>query len=116
MGASIAVGDWQLSRFKAQPGNTGAVCDRGLWRYTRHPNYFGEAVLWWGLSGFALATPGAAWTLVAPVLMTVLLLRVSGVSLLEHDLRQTKPGYASYLSRTSAFVPWFPKPSNHGSA
>jgi steroid 5-alpha reductase family enzyme len=111
-----AVGDWQLSRFKAQPGNAGAVCDRGLWRYTRHPNYFGEAVLWWGLSCFALGTPGAAWTLVAPVLMTVLLLRVSGVSLLEHDLRQTKPGYAMYVSRTSAFVPWFPKQSNHGSA
>ena len=104
------LGDWQLSRFKSDPANRGEVCSHGLWRYTRHPNYFGEAVLWWGLGCFALATPGASWTLIGPALLTVLLLRVSGVSLLEQDLRQRKAGYAAYVDRTSAFVPWFPKP------
>ena len=104
------VGDWQLSRFKSDPTNQGEVCSLGLWRYTRHPNYFGEAVLWWGLACFALATPGAGWTFIGPTLLTALLLKVSGVSLLERDLRQRKPGYAAYVARTSAFVPWFPKP------
>lgn len=104
-----AVGDWQLARFKADSANTGHVCDRGLWRYTRHPNYFGEALLWWGLWCFALATPGAGWTVIAPVLITLLLLNVSGVSLIEQELRHTKTGYQAYVARTSAFVPWFPR-------
>ena len=104
------VGDWQLARFKSDPANTGDVCDRGLWRYTRHPNYFGEAVLWWGLACFALATPGAAWTLIGPVLITVLLVNVSGVSLIERELTHTKAGYQTYVAKTSAFIPWFPKP------
>ena len=104
------IGDWQLARFKSDPTNRGQVCRLGLWRFTRHPNYFGEAVLWWGLACFALATPGASWTLIGPTLLTVLLLKVSGVSLLEQDLRQRKAGYWEYVARTSAFVPWFPKP------
>ena len=104
-----AVGDWQLSRFKDDPANRGKVMDRGLWRYTRHPNYFGDATLWWGLACFALATPGAAWTLFSPVLMTFLLLKVSGVALLEKGLGSTKPGYEEYVRRTSAFLPWPPK-------
>ncbi len=104
-----AVGDHQLARFKADPAHRGKVCDRGLWRYTRHPNYFGDATLWWGLAAFALATPGSVWTLVSPALMTFLLLRVSGVTLLERGLRETKPGYADYVRRTSAFFPWPPQ-------
>lgn len=104
-----AVGDFQLARFKADPANRGKVMDRGLWRYTRHPNYFGDAALWWGLACFALATPGSAWALFSPVLMTFLLLKVSGVALLEKGLGSTKPGYGEYVRRTSAFVPWPPK-------
>ena len=104
-----AVGDFQLARFKADPANRGKVMDRGLWRYTRHPNYFGDAALWWGLTCFALATPGSAWVLFSPVLMTFLLLKVSGVALLEKGLGSTKPRYDEYVRRTSAFVPWPPK-------
>jgi steroid 5-alpha reductase family enzyme len=104
-----AVGDFQLARFKADPANRGKVMDRGLWRYTRHPNYFGDAALWWGLTCFALATPGSAWVLFSPVLMTFLLLKVSGVALLEKGLDRTKPGYEEYVRRTSAFLPRPPK-------
>lgn len=103
-----AVGDWQLARFKADPANRGRVMDRGLWRYTRHPNYFGDAVVWWGLFCFALAT-GHAWTIVGPVVMTWLLTRLSGVPLLEKKLAKTRPGYAEYVARTSSFVPWPPR-------
>lgn len=104
-----AVGDLQLARFKSDPANRGRVMDRGLWRYTRHPNYFGDAALWWGLTCFALATAGSAWVLFSPVLMTFLLLKVSGVALLEKGLGSTKPGYDEYVRRTSAFLPWPPK-------
>lgn len=103
-----AIGDWQLARFKADPGNRGQVCDRGLWRYTRHPNYFGEAVLWWGLWCVAGAGSGAPWTVVGPLLLTWLLLRVSGVTLLEANLLQEKPAYRDYVARTSAFLPMPP--------
>jgi len=104
-----AVGDWQLARFKADPANKGEVMDRGLWRYTRHPNYFGNACLWWGLFVIACANPVGLWTVYAPVAMTWLLLRVSGVSLLERSLKKTKPKYAEYVRRTSAFFPLPPK-------
>lgn len=104
-----AVGDHQLARFRADPRNAGRVLDRGLWRYTRHPNYFGDALLWWGLGCFALATPGGAWTLVGPALMTLLIVRVSGVALLERGLRESRPEYAAYVRRTSAFIPWRPR-------
>lgn len=103
-----AIGDWQLARFKATPSSTGQVMDRGLWAWTRHPNYFGDAVVWWGFFLLALAT-GAAWTIVSPLLMTWLLLRLSGVPLLERKLRKTRPAYADYVARTSAFVPWPPR-------
>ena len=104
-----AVGDHQLRRFKSVPANGGKVLDAGLWRYTRHPNYFGDAVLWWGVYLGAVAVPGGWMTVASPVLMTFLLLRVSGVTLLERSLALSKPGYEDYVSRTSAFVPWFPR-------
>jgi len=106
-----AVGDWQLARFKADPASRGQVMDRGLWRYTRHPNYFGDCCVWWGLTAIALATPAGIWTLPAPLLMSFLLLRVSGVPLLERGLAKRRPGYADYVARTSAFFPWPPKRS-----
>jgi steroid 5-alpha reductase family enzyme len=101
------IGDLQLARFKADPANKGLVMDRGLWRYTRHPNYFGDAVVWWGLYCFALAT-GHPLTMVGPLVMTYLLTRLSGVPLLEKKLARTRPGYAEYVARTSSFVPWPP--------
>ncbi|MEO6027023.1 MAG: DUF1295 domain-containing protein [Candidatus Binatia bacterium] len=104
------VGDLQLARFKADPANKGTVMDRGLWYYTRHPNYFGDAVVWWGLFCFALTTPGHAWTAIGPVVMTYLLTRLSGVPLLEKKLAKTRPAYADYIARTSSFVPWPPRP------
>jgi steroid 5-alpha reductase family enzyme len=101
--------DWQLARFKADPRHAGEVMDRGLWRYTRHPNYFGDFLVWWGFYAIALATPGGAWTIVGPIVMSVLLMRVSGVPLLERSLRRRRPGYAAYAARTSAFFPWPPR-------
>lgn len=100
--------DWQLARFKADPQNRGRVMDRGLWRYTRHPNYFGECCVWWGFWLIAVAA-GGAWTVFAPVLMTFLLLRVSGVSLLEKDIAERRPGYREYVRRTNAFIPGPPR-------
>ncbi len=105
-----AVADQQLARFKADPGSRGRVLDRGLWRYSRHPNYFGEACVWWGFWLIALAA-GAWWSLPAPLLMTFLLLRVSGVVLLEKDIAERRPAYRDYIARTSAFVPM---PPRHG--
>jgi steroid 5-alpha reductase family enzyme len=99
-----AVGDWQLTRFKADPANAGQVMDRGLWGLTRHPNYFGDFCVWWGFGLIALAA-GAWWSLVGPVIMSVLLLRVSGVTLLERDIGKRRPGYAEYIRRTNAFFP-----------
>ncbi len=105
-----AVGDRQLAQFKSRPENAGQVMDRGLWRYTRHPNYFGEACIWWGFYLFALAA-GGWWSLPAPVLMTWLLLRVSGVRLLEQDIGERRPGYRDYIRRTNAFIPGPPRPA-----
>ena len=102
------VGDWQLQRFQANPANAGQVLDRGLWRYTRHPNYFGDFCVWWGLYLIA-AAGGAWWTAFSPLLMSVLLLKVSGVTLLESTITTRRPEYASYQSRTSPFFPWPPK-------
>lgn len=106
------VGDWQLARFQRSEDSKGRVLDTGLWRYTRHPNYFGEALLWWGIYLMALSA-GAWWSVVAPLLMTVLLLRVSGVSLLEKDISERRPEYRDYISRTNAFIPGPPK-AGHG--
>jgi steroid 5-alpha reductase family enzyme len=103
-----SVGDFQLARFKAEPDNKGKVLRSGVWRYTRHPNYFGDSAQWWGFYLFALAA-GGYWTVYSPIIMTLLLLRVSGVALLERTLKEEKPGYKEYVETTSAFVPWFPK-------
>jgi steroid 5-alpha reductase family enzyme len=103
------VGDLQLSRFKADPANRGAVMDRGLWRYTRHPNYFGDFCVWWGFWLVALAAGAPWWAAVGPALMSVLLIRVSGVALLERSLARRREGYADYVARTSAFFPWPPR-------
>ena len=102
------IGDWQLARFKADPANRGLVMERGLWRYTRHPNYFGEFCVWWGFFLVALAAGGIA-TIVSPLLMSLLLLRVSGVALLEKDIGERRPAYREYIARTSAFFPARPK-------
>jgi steroid 5-alpha reductase family enzyme len=102
-----SMGDWQLKRFKSDPANKGKVLDRGVWRYTRHPNYFGDSTQWWAYYLVA-ASAGGWWTIFSPVLMTFLLLRVSGVKLLEKTL-DTRPGYKEYSERTSEFIPWFPK-------
>jgi steroid 5-alpha reductase family enzyme len=103
-----SAGDWQLARFRRGEGSGDAVLDTGLWRYTRHPNYFGEALLWWGIYLLAVGA-GAWWTVFAPLLMTYLLLRVSGVALLEKDISDRRPAYRKYVERTSAFVPWPPR-------
>jgi steroid 5-alpha reductase family enzyme len=103
-----AVGDFQLERFKANPTNKGKVMDKGLWKYTRHPNYFGDATVWWGHFLIAAATVNGLWTVFSPALMTFLLVRVSGVALLEKKQVKTKPGYAEYVRNTSAFIPWPP--------
>lgn len=103
-----AAGDFQLARFKGDPANRGKVLDQGVWRYTRHPNYFGDSAQWWAYYLMALAA-GGWWTVFGPIIMTILLLRVSGVMLLEKTLTTTKPGYTEYVESTSAFVPWFPR-------
>jgi len=107
-----SVGDWQLARFKRNPANQGRVMDRGLWRYTRHPNYFGDACVWWGLYLIA-AAGGAWWTILSPLAMTVLLLKVSGVTLLEKTITERRPEYAAYQARTNAFFPGLPRRASH---
>jgi len=104
-----SVGDVQLARFKAVASNEGRVLDTGLWRYTRHPNYFGDFCVWWGLFLVALAFGAPWWTAAGPVLMSVLLMRISGVALLERSLSRRKPGYEEYVRRTSAFFPRPPR-------
>jgi len=103
------VGDAQLARFRANPANAGRVMDRGVWRYTRHPNYFGDALAHWGLFVIALGSPRAGLAVLSPALMTFLLLRVSGVALLERSIGKRRPEYADYQRRTSAFVPRPPR-------
>jgi len=102
------VGDWQLARFKADPRNRGKVLDTGLWRFTRHPNYFGEFLIWWGYFLIALAA-GGWWTALSPLVMSFLLLKVSGVALLEKSIGQRRPEYADYVRRTNAFLPGPPR-------
>ena len=102
------VADAQLARFRRDPASAGRVLDHGLWRWSRHPNYFGEFCVWWGFYLLAVAG-GGAWTAFSPLLMTLLLLRVSGVTLLEKDIGERRPEYRDYVARTSAFFPWPPR-------
>ena len=106
-----AIGDWQLTRFKADPENAGKVMNVGLWRYTRHPNYFGDATLWWGYFIFAAGTSWGFATVFAPAIMTFMLVRVSGVALLERSIKERRPAYEEYIARTSSFIPLPPKRS-----
>ena len=102
------VGDYQLTAFKKHPENKGKLLTTGLWRYTRHPNYFGDAAVWWGFGCLAIAS-GAYWYSLGSLLMTYLIIKISGVAMLERSLTKIKPGYEEYVKRTSAFLPWFPK-------
>ncbi len=101
-----AGGDWQLARFKANLANRGKVLNTGLWHYTRHPNYFGDATVWWGFAIFSISA-GCYLPVLSSLLMTALIIKVSGVSLLEKSLKSDKPEYADYVQRTSSFLPWF---------
>lgn len=103
-----AVGDLQLSRFRKDPANKGKVLDSGLWRYTRHPNYFGNFTLWWGFYLVALSA-GGWWTIFSPLLMAFMLLKVSGVALLEKDISSRRPKYQRYIRNTNAFFPGLPR-------
>lgn len=102
------VGDWQLSQFKKNPANKGKVMTQGLWQYTRHPNYFGESMMWWAIWLFSLSTPVGLITIISPILITVMLLKVSGVTMLE-DHYKGNSDYDKYKKRTNAFIPWFPQ-------
>jgi len=106
-----SAGDYQLARFKAREDSSGRVLDTGLWRYTRHPNYFGEFCMWWAFYLFAVAA-GGWWSIVSPLLMTFLLLKVSGVAMLENTISDRRPKYAEYIHRTNAFFPG-PRRENH---
>ena len=103
-----AGGDYQLVKFKSNPANKGKVLNTGFWRYTRHPNYFGDACVWWGFALFSIAA-GSYWPVLSSVLMTLLLLKVSGVAMLERSLKSTKPEYTEYIRKTNAFLPWIPR-------
>lgn len=103
------IGDWQLTAFRADPANHGKVLDRGLWRYTRHPNYFGDTCVWWGLYLIAAETVSGRWSIFGPLLLTWLLLKFSGVPLTERRVRRSRPDYEAYIKRTSAFIPWLPR-------
>ena len=103
-----AVGDMQLQWFKSDPANRGRIMTRGLWKYTRHPNYFGEVLMWWGIYIIALGAPGGWITIIAPLTITLLLLKVSGVPMLEQGMAG-RPGWDDYARRTSPFLPWWPR-------
>jgi steroid 5-alpha reductase family enzyme len=104
-----AVGDAQLTRHRKDPAMAGKVLDTGLWRYTRHPNYFGDACVWWGLYLIAAETSVGLWALPGPVLLTWTLMKWSGVPTVERRLQKTRPDYAGYIATTSGFIPWPPK-------
>ena len=104
-----SVGDWQLARFKADPGHQGLIMDRGLWRYTRHPNYFGDACMWWGLFGISLGSWAGLATMFAPLMMTYILTRGTGQRLTDRRMAATRPQYAQYAARTSGFIPLPPR-------
>ena len=103
-----AVGDFQLTCFKSNFKNKGKVLNTGFWKYTRHPNYFGDSAVWWAYAIFSIAA-GSYWQIVGSIVMTFLILKISGVSLLEKTLKETKPHYRDYIEKTNSFFPWFPK-------
>ena len=103
-----AGGDFQMARFKGNPDNKGKVLNTGFWRYTRHPNYFGDSAQWWAYGLFSIAA-GSNWPVLGSILMTFLIIKISGVALLEKSLKDKKPEYREYIEKTSAFLPWFPK-------
>ena len=103
------VADYQLRAFLSDPANKGRVMDRGLWRYSRHPNYFGESLVWWGIFVIVLSVPWGILTVISPLLITYTLLRLTGVSLMEQTEFSDNPEYQAYIERTSAFIPWLPK-------
>jgi steroid 5-alpha reductase family enzyme len=109
-----SIADWQLARFRSVPANSGQVMDQGLWRYTRHPNYFGDCCVWWGFYIIAFAA-GGWWSILGPMLMSSLLLKVSGVALLEKDISKRRPAYRHYMLRTNAFFPGAPRHVAHES-
>lgn len=103
-----AGGDFQLARFKMNHNNKGKVLNTGFWRYTRHPNYFGDSAVWWSFALFSISA-GSYWTFIGSIGMTLLIIKVSGVALLEKSLNETKPQYHEYIQKTNSFFPWFPK-------
>ena len=104
-----SVGDWQMARFQGNPDNAGKVMDQGLWRYTRHPNYFGDACVWWGLFLIAAETTLGLFAIAGPILLTFLLVQWSGAALLERRLKRSRPEYEAYIRRTSSFIPMPPR-------
>lgn len=104
-----SIGDAQLSAFRKNPANKGKVLDTGLWRWTRHPNYFGDACVWWGLYAIAAETTPGLWSIAGPIFLTFTLTRWSGIGMTEKAISKSRPGYAEYVARTSAFIPWPPK-------
>lgn len=107
-----AVGDFQMRRFKQDPANRGKIMDKGLWKYTRHPNYFGESTMWWGIFVITLNYQYGWTAILSPIVITLLLLKVSGIPLLEKKY-STNPAYREYIQKTSSFIPWFPRKQNH---
>ncbi len=103
-----AAGDYQLKVFKQNPQNKGKILTTGLWKYTRHPNYFGEAVMWWGIFLAALSVKNGIYTFISPILITFLLRFVSGVPILEKRYKD-RPEFIEYSKKTNIFIPWFPK-------
>ena len=103
------IGDAQLTAFRGNAANAGKVLDTGLWRYTRHPNYFGDVCTWWGIWLVAAETTAGLYSIIGPLILTFLLTRVSGVPMLEHRLKKNRPDYEAYLRRTSSFIPWPPR-------
>jgi steroid 5-alpha reductase family enzyme len=104
-----SLGDLQLEAFRRNPASHGKVLDTGLWRYTRHPNYFGDACAWWGIWLVAISGGAGLWTAVGPLFLTFTLVKWSGAALLEKGLKKTRPEYAEYIAKTSSFIPWPPK-------
>jgi steroid 5-alpha reductase family enzyme len=107
-----SLADRQLKQFLADPANKDRIMNRKLWKYSRHPNYFGESLMWWGLFIIVLSTPRGIWTIVSPVLITYTLLKLTGVTLMEETQFSGSMEYQQYIHQTSSFIPWFPKKNN----